>query len=464
MTDEAPSGTPEPLPPQGDLRAAARRVAEQLRAAGHEAWFVGGCVRDRLLGHPLKDIDIVTDARPEQGVRLFRGARKVGAQFAVLVVPEGGFHFEVATFRKDGRYRDHRHPERIEFGTREDDARRRDFTINALYEDPWTEEVVDPAGGLEDLQAGRVRCVGEPERRFNEDALRMLRAIRFAARFNFEIDKVTWEALRERAHTIVHISPERHRDELTGILTSAGAGRGLRLLARSRLLHWLLPEVEDMQGVEQGGWHTEGDVFEHTVLALEHLEPRTSVTAWAVLLHDVGKPPTFQRDPQSGHITFYDHQNIGADMARDIMRRLRFPNAEVDAVEHIVRRHMNFLNVRHMRQSTLRRFLAAPEIEEELAVHRADAMASEGIPADRRLDAYRYCREKLEEFRSQGEDPMPPPLLNGHDVMAAGIPRGPAVGEALAAARDEQLDGRITTREEALEWLRVYARDREGAV
>ncbi len=440
-------------------------MAERLRSAGHEAWFVGGCVRDRLLGLPLKDIDVATDARPEQVVQLFRGARKVGAKFAVILVPEAGFHFEVATFRKDGRYRNHRHPEKIDFGTREDDARRRDFTINALYENPWTEEVDDPAGGKQDLRARLVHCVGDPERRFEEDALRMLRAVRFAVRFDFEIERNTWEALRDRAHTIVYISPERQRDELTGILTAPGAGRGLRLLARSRLLHWLLPEVEEMQAVEQGGWHTEGDVFEHTALVLEHLEPRTTVTAWAALLHDVGKPPTFHRDPQTGHISFYDHQNIGADMAQDIMRRLRFPNAETEAVVRIVRRHMNFLNVERMRTATLRRFLAAPEIEEELAVHRADSLASEGIPAERRLATYNFCREKLEEFRARQEDPLPPPLVDGHDVMKAGIPAGPAVGEALAAVQEEQLEGRLASREEALEWLRLYAREKgEGPV
>lgn len=426
-----------------------RAIVERLRKAGFVAYFVGGCVRDRLLGHSLKDIDIATDAKPEDVGRLFESSRFVGAKFGVALVRRQGLDFEVATFRKDGLYLNHRHPETVSYGTMEEDARRRDFTVNALYQDPVTEEVVDLAGGLEDLENRLLRCVGEPRQRFNEDALRLLRAIRFAVRMDFKIEDQTWLAMEELAPTIQYISPERQRDELTAILTGPNPARGLRLLDQSGLLHWLLPEIEAMKGVEQGKlWHPEGDVFEHTLLVLENVEPRNAVNAWAALLHDVGKPPTFDRD-ENGQITFHDHQAIGAEMAGEIMLRLRFPTREIEAVREIVRRHMIFKDVTRMRRSTLRRFLSAPTIEGDLAVHRADCLGSSG-----RLDYYDFCKEKLEEFAA-GEEPMlPTPLINGHDLMAMGFQPGPALGQALSAVREKQLEGELAEKDQALEWVR----------
>jgi poly(A) polymerase len=430
------------------LRTAAARIAARLLDAGHQAWYVGGCVRDALLDRPLKDIDIVTDARPEQVEQLFEKSRFVGKKFGVCLVKMDGHDFEVATFRKDGVYLDHRHPDAVTYGSMEDDAARRDFTVNALYQHPRTGEVRDLVGGLPDLDARKLRCVGDPFRRFNEDALRLLRAIRFATRYGFEFEAGTWQAMTELAPTIEYISPERHREELDRMLRGPAPSRALMLMDECGLLDFLLPEISAMKGVEQGrDYHPEGDVFQHTLLVMEKIQPRTSINVWAALLHDVGKPPTFER--VDGRITFYEHQNVGADMARRILARLRFPGEVIDAVEAIVRRHMQFMNVEKMKPSTLRKFLSAHTIEHDLAVHRADSLGSWGS-----LAHYDFCLGKLREFEEHEEPVLPPPLVNGHDVMALGIPAGPRVGEALRLVQEKQLDGELVSREEALDWLR----------
>lgn len=425
---------------------AALDIIRALREAGHQAWFVGGCVRDRLLGLPLKDVDIATAARPQEIHRLLAPSRLVGTRFAVTMVdrPEG--IFEVATFRHDGAYLDHRHPSTVRFGTLEEDAARRDFTINALYFDPLSGEIRDFHGGLQDLEAGIVRCVGDPNVRFREDALRLLRCIRFACRFDFGIERQTWQALFERAPLIDHVSPERHRDELTRILTSPGAARGVHLMAEAGLLYFLLPELLELKGIEQGrGPHPEGDAWAHTLLVLEKVEPRTPVNCWAALLHDIGKAPTFHRDAESGRITFHRHQQLGAEIAAMILTRLRFPNEEREAIVECIARHMDFVHVCKMRESTLRRWLSSPTIEHDLALHRADCLGSNG-----RLDYWEFCRRKLEELRERQEEALPPPLVSGHDLLAMGWQPGPALGRALQRLQDMQMDGEVTTREEAL--------------
>ncbi len=436
-------------PEQERLREGAVEIVRTLGKKGHRAYFVGGCVRDELLGLPLKDIDIATDARPETIRELFPGSRFVGAKFGVALVRRNDLAYEVATFRKDGRYLDHRRPSFVTHGSFEEDARRRDFTINALFEDPLSGEIHDPTGGRADLERGVIRCVGDPEKRFNEDALRLLRAVRFASRFQFDIEPDTFEAMRELAHTIEYISPERQRDELTGILKTPQPSVGLRLMDRARLLRWLLPEIEAMKGIEQGKtWHPEGDVFQHTMQVMDHIEPRTTVNVWAALLHDVGKPPTYQRD-ETGHITFYDHQYVGAKMAEEIMTRLRFSRAERDAVASVVRRHMMFKDVTHMRPARLRRFISAPTIENDLAVHRADCLGSRGW-----LEKYHFVKEKKEELEQRREPAVPPPLITGHDLMELGMPQGPEIGRMLRAVQELQLEGELKSREEALEWVR----------
>jgi poly(A) polymerase len=435
---------------QEHLRAAASCVAELLLRAGHEAWFVGGCVRDGLLALPLKDIDIATNARPEQAAALFSHTRMVGAKFGVLLVSDFGPPIEVATFRRDGLYLDHRHPDSVSFGTLEDDARRRDFTINALYEHPRTGELRDLVGGRADLEACLLRCVGDPMLRFHEDALRLLRAIRFATRLGFAIEHETLLAMKVLAPTIDFISPERHRDELERMFTGPAPGRALRLMLECGLLGILLPEIGAMVGVEQGAeYHPEGDVFTHTCLALDKLEPRTPLNAWATLLHDVAKPVTLAKI--DGRISFREHERIGAEMAVAIMQRLRCPGDLIAAVSAVVRSHMTFLNIREMNKATLRRFLARPTIEADLAVHRADCLGSCGKLAD-----YNFAVEKLAAYQADAPSPMPEPLINGNDLKALGLRPGPHFAPILRATMDLQLEGTLTTRDAAIEWVKLH--------
>lgn len=435
------------------LREGALEVARRLTGAGFQACFVGGCVRDQLLGLPIKDFDIATNARPEQVTPLFDGAKLVGAKFGVVLVRVVGIDYEVATFRRDGQYLDHRHPDTVSYGTMEDDVQRRDFTINALFMDPATRQVTDLVGGLPDLKAGVLRCVGEPGKRFNEDALRLLRAIRFAIRFGFEIEPLTWQAMREHAPTIQYVSPERQRVELTTILCGRNAGRAVRLMEESGLLHWLLPEIVALKGVEQGReFHPEGDVYTHTLLVLEAVEPRTVVNVWGALLHDVGKAATFRRDPETRRISFHEHEEVGAAMAREILARLRFGNDEIEAIASVVSRHMMFLHVRQMKESTLRRFISAPTIENDLAVHRADCLGSNG-----KLDYWEEVRRRMSEFSQRAEPVIPAPLVTGNDLMALGYRPGPKLGAVLKAVGEKQLDGELRSKEDALCWLQALA-------
>lgn len=431
------------------MQQAATAAVRTLRDAGHSAYFVGGCVRDRLLGIATKDIDIATSARPEEVARLFPDVRFVGASFGVSLVRLGGFSFEVATFRRDGRYLDHRHPESVSYGTIEDDAARRDFTCNALFHDPIEDRTIDLVGGVADLKAGVLRAVGEPGKRFREDALRLLRAIRFATRLGFEIEAKTWGALCDQAPTIQFVSAERQRDELTAMFAGPAPQRALVLLDPSGLLHWLLPEIEAMKGVEQGKqFHPEGDVFVHTCLVMEKLDPRTAESAWAALLHDVGKPPT--ADTTGGKFTFYEHDKVGAVMAAEILSRFRFPNDFIQHVSDVVRRHMIFKNIRDMRQSTLRRFLAAPTIETDLAVHRADCLGSHGM-----LSNWDFARTALEKLSEDSTPALPEPYLRGDDLLSLGLPPGPMIGRVLREAMDLQLEGTFADREDALAWARA---------
>lgn len=449
------STSPQPLQSpriEGPLADAARGIVARLAAAGHEALFVGGCVRDGLLGLPVEDIDIATDAPPERIATLFPEVRLVGASFGVCLVRAEGHEFEVATYRKDGRYVDHRRPESVEYGTQEEDTQRRDFTVNALYYHPQSQRTIDRVGGRDDLAARRIRTVGEPSERFAEDALRLLRAIRFAARLDFEIEARTWDALRAAARDIAHVSAERVREELTLILLGAAPARAFRLLDASGLLAQVLPEVAALKGVEQSPeHHPEGDVFVHTLLALEHVEPRTPVACWAALLHDIGKPATAEVRPD-GRIGFFGHEKLGAEMAEAICRRLRFSNDDTRRITEIVARHMRFINARQWRTATMRRFLSADTIEEDLAVHRADCLASHG-----RLAAWELVSGELERLRERREPPLPPPLLTGHDLIEAGLQPGPGFRQLLERAQDLQMEGELTSREEALRWLEIEA-------
>lgn len=429
------------------MEATATRIVERLRRAGHEAFFAGGCVRDMLLGKPAHDIDVATAARPEDVRRLFPRTVAVGAQFGVIVVLEEGSEFQVATFRSDGAYADGRHPASVSFTTAEGDALRRDFTVNGLFYDPVDKRVLDFVGGEADLTAGVIRCIGKPAERFQEDRLRLLRGVRFAASLGFKIDPETWKALRERAGGILAVSSERIRDELVKIFLHPSRARGFDLLDASGLLDIALPEVAKMKGCEQPPeFHPEGDVFVHTRLMLSLLKTEVSVPlVFSALLHDIGKPPTSRRD-ETGRIRFNGHESVSASMAAEIFARLRFSNAETAATVAAVQNHMAFKDVQNMRVATLKRFLARPTIDDELELHRVDCQSSHGL-----LDNHAFLLAKREEFSR--EPLIPPPLISGRDLIAIGRRPGPAFKRILDAVQIRQLEGSLRSREEAITWV-----------
>jgi poly(A) polymerase len=449
------------------LKDFATSIVQTLRQRGHQAYLVGGCVRDLLLTREPKDYDVATDATPEQVMRIFPETYAVGAQFGVVLVPvpeserisapveasgqEGSTHpaaVEVATFRSDIGYSDGRHPDEVRFsGDPRADVERRDFTINGMLLDPVSGGVRDYVGGRADLKAGIIRTIGEPRHRFAEDKLRMLRAVRFAARFEYTIDPGTFAAMRELAHEIAIVSRERVRDELTRMLTEGHARRAFLLLDESGLLKHVLPEISAMKGVEQPPeFHPEGDVFVHTLLLLENLPHLCSSTlAWGALLHDVGKPPTFRIAPD--RIRFDNHVEVGVKMAEEICRRLRFSNDDTEQILALVDNHMRFGHVSRMKESTLKKFLRLPKFDEHLALHRADSLASH-----RNLTTYDFVRQKHEEIPP--EKMRPSPLVTGDDLIAAGHKPGPRFREILNAVEDAQLEGRLPSRDAALEFVR----------
>ena len=430
------------------MERTARKVIARLHEHGHIAYFAGGCVRDMVRGLMPKDYDIVTDARPDTVQKLFPRTVAVGAHFGVIIVLENGFQFEVATFRSDDAYIDGRHPSAVHFSSPEEDAQRRDFTINGMFYDPVAERVIDLVGGQTDIGAKLVRAIGEPAKRFAEDRLRMLRAVRFATALNYEVDKKTWEALVANAASIDQISAERIRDELVRIFLSANRVRGWDLLDSSGLMRAILPELEAMKGVLQPEqFHPEGDVFVHTRLMLQLLPAEVSVPlVFAVLFHDVAKPVTATVD-KTGRIRFNEHDRIGTQMTEAIMRRLRFSSAEIEATMEMVRQHMVFKDAPNMRVAKLKRFMARPTFEDELELHRVDCESSH-----RMLDNYEFLMRKREEFAN--EPIIPPPLVRGDDLIAFGLKPGPKFGEILEAVETRQLEGTLVTRDEALDWVK----------
>jgi len=434
------------------MEMTARDVVARLRESGHIAYFAGGCVRDMVRDRIPKDFDIATDARPEVAQQLFSRTHAVGAHFGVILVLENNFQFEVATFRSDDAYIDGRHPSAVHFSSPEEDAKRRDFTINGMFYDPVAEKVIDFIGGCADIAAKLVRAIGDPAQRFAEDRLRMLRAVRLATILDYKIDKQTWDALLANAGSINEISAERIRDELIRIFLSPNRARGWDLLDSSGLMRAVLPEIDEMKGCKQPEqFHPEGDVFEHTRLMLRFLPEKVSVPlVFSVLLHDVAKPRTATVD-ETGRIRFSGHDRMGAEMTEKIMRRLRFSGAEIDATVEMVRQHMVFKDVPKMREAKLKRFIARPTFDDELELHRVDCEGSH-----RMLDNYEFLLRKREEFAS--EPIIPPPLVRGDDLIALGLKPGPRFGEILEAVETRQLEGNLRTREEALEWVqREYA-------
>ena len=431
-----------------DARELANQICRTLRGAGFQAYLVGGCVRDILLGREPADYDVSTDAKPEQVRRIFPRSLAVGAQFGVIVVTNDSAQVEVATFRSDIGYSDGRHPDRVEYSrTPQEDVRRRDFTINALLLDPDSNEVLDFVGGREDLRAGIVRAIGHPAERFREDKLRMIRAVRFAARFRYTIEPATFSAIRSLAAQINQVSAERIRDELTKLLREGSARRAFELLDETGLLEQVLPEIARMKGVEQPPqFHPEGDVWTHTLLMLDGIKAGGSAAlAWGVLLHDVGKPPTFR--PASGpgtRIRFDEHVEVGARMAESICRRLRFSNDDTEQIVALVANHLRFKDVLNMKASTLKRFVRLNRFEEHLELHRLDCLSSH-----RNLQNYEFVRRFLAE--TPAEAVQPARLLTGDDLAAMGFKPGPLFKKILETVEEAQLDGRIQDREGAIE-------------
>ncbi|MBV9608140.1 MAG: CCA tRNA nucleotidyltransferase [Acidobacteria bacterium] len=446
-----------------DLKQAATEIVRDLRAHGHQAYLVGGCVRDLLLGREPADYDVATDATPDEVMRLFPRTWAVGAQFGVVLVPVRDNEealplpascdpksraVEVATFRSDGRYTDGRHPDQVTYTTRaEDDVQRRDFTINGLLLDPETDEVLDYVGGRRDLDAHVIRTIGDPNRRFAEDKLRMLRAVRFAARFGYAVEPKTFESIRRLAPEIREVSRERIRDEILKMLTEGHARRAFELLDGTGLLAEVLPEVTRMHGIEQPPqFHPEGDVWVHTLLLLDGLPEHSSPTlAMGALLHDVGKPPTFRVAPD--RIRFDGHVEVGVKMSEEICRRLRFSHHDTEQIASLVANHMRFADVQQMKESTLKRFLRLPRFDEHLELHRLDCLASH-----RDLTLYNYVREKLAETPPQ--EIRPKPLVTGKDLIDAGYKPGPRFKEILSAVEDAQLERRLQDRDAAMKFVK----------
>ncbi len=437
------------------LRTIALSIVRRLAAAGHEAFFVGGCVRDLLLGSEPEDIDIVTSATPEEVQAVFPRTVPLGARFGVVMVVEEGLTFEVATYRVEGGYRDGRRPSRVRFAGAREDVLRRDFTVNGLLLDPETGRVTDHVGGLEDLRDRVIRTIGDPAARFAEDHLRMLRAVRFAAVLDFSIDPPTFDAIREGADAIRRISGERVRVEMTKILVSRGARRGMELLADSGLLARILPEVDALAGVSQPPrFHPEGDVWIHVLNMLERLPVGDNGRAddrlaWAVVLHDVGKAVTRTEDGRGIH--FYGHVGEGMRLAEDILRQLRFSNQDIGTILDLIRHHMRFMSVMEMRPGTLKRFLRLPDFPLHLELHRLDCLGSHGM-----LDTYDFCRRTMEELTR--EDLHPARLIDGDDLIRMGFAPGPLFSEILTAVEDAQLGGEIGDAEQA----RRYVLERYG--
>ena len=450
------------------IREHAIHIVRTLRDKDYQAYLCGGCVRDELLGREPADYDVTTDATPAEVMRIFPETYAVGAQFGVVLVPlpkNANLHeealgreppkdnsehpnvVEVATFRSDIGYSDGRHPDQVRFSKDpREDVRRRDFTINGLLLDPISNEVLDFIGGRNDLDSKIIRAIGDPEQRFTEDKLRMLRAVRFAARFGYEIEPRTFTAIQHLADDIHQVSRERVRDELTKKLTEGHARDAFLLLDRTGLLAQVLPEVSAMKGVEQPPqFHPEGDVFVHTLLLLQKLpHPCPRTLAWGALLHDIGKPPTFRVAPD--RIRFDRHVEVGVQMAEEICRRLRFSNDDIEQIAALVANHMRFADVTRMKESTLKRFLRLPQFEEHLELHRIDCQSSHGD-----LTSYRFAREKLNQ--TPPDNIRPAPLVTGRDLIAAGYTPGPRFKEILSTVEDSQLEGKLVNKEQAMEFV-----------
>ncbi len=426
----------------------AKKVVATLKKEGFLAYFAGGAVRDLLMGVEPKDYDIATSATPDQVLKLFPKADAIGKHFGVILVKVRGEHFEVATFRTDGSYKDGRRPESVVFSSPEEDALRRDFTINGMFFDPLSGELIDFVNGQRDIEAKVIRAIGDPVKRFQEDALRLMRAVRFIVKTGFQIDPLTRTAIEENAPLLAKISAERIQEEFSKIMTSSRRAEGLDILMKSGLMKYIIPEVLALIGCEQPPqWHPEGDVYTHTQIALSLLEDDAPLSlCLAVLLHDIGKPATYSYDEAEERIRFNGHDHVGAEMAREILERLRYPNKVINDVCMMVSHHMQFMDVQKMRTAKVKRFLARPTIEQELELHRVDCASSNGF-----TDNYEFLLAKQEEFAN--EPIIPPPLITGKDLIEMGLKPGTEFRTILETVEAEQLEGRLNSKEGALKYV-----------
>jgi poly(A) polymerase len=432
------------------IESGARHIVRRLRDAGFAAYFAGGCVRDKILGLAPKDYDVATDARPEVVQRMFEHTIAVGARFGSIAVILDGAQYEITTFRADAEYTDGRRPSAVRFGTIEEDAKRRDFTIGGMFFDPETDRLIDLVGGMRDLRAGIIRAIGNPAERFAEDRLRILRGARFAARFGFEIDPATWNAMREAAPSITEIAHERIGDEMVRLMTEGGAGRAMDLLRECGLWAALAPELLEMIGCAQPeNYHPEGDVWSHTRMAVSMLPAGCSETvAFGILLHDIAKPRCRAVD-SDGKVTFYGHTDQGAVIAAGIMARFKRSNFVQERVAYLVRDHLRLCMAPRMRKATLKRMLADDGFGELMQVAMLDALASSSY-----LGYWNFCRRALASMSAR--EIHPPRLLTGSDLIELGLAPGPLFKEILKEAEDLQLDGAIATREQAIAWLHAH--------
>lgn len=437
--------------PEDQQLKIARRVAAVLCEAGYLTYFAGGCVRDKLLGKLPQDYDIATSATPEQVCQLFPKTETVGAHFGVVLVKLGGIGQEVATFRTDGSYQDGRRPDGVNFATPAEDATRRDFTINGLFEDPTTGEIIDFVGGKADLEAQLIRAIGNPEDRFAEDSLRLLRAIRMATVTGFGIEPATWTAIQQHSTDLNRVSIERIREEFCKIMLSPARARGLDFLVESGLIGQFLPEVLPMIGCEQPPqWHPEGDVYTHTRIMLDLLAGQPPLALiLATLFHDIGKPRTQTWDEAAQRLRFNGHDQVGAEMTKEIMTRLRFSNSLIEQVTNMVGRHMQFMHVKQMRNATVKRFMSSPNFAQELELHRVDCASSNGF-----TDNYEFLLTKQKEFANQPI--IPAPLITGQDLIDLGLTPGPLFKEILNTIQTLQLDDQLSTKQQAIDHINTH--------
>ncbi|MGH7901421.1 MAG: CCA tRNA nucleotidyltransferase [Thermodesulfobacteriota bacterium] len=437
-------------PLHDDLFQVAMDTVGLLRRSGHKAFFVGGCVRDVAMHINPKEYDISTSADPHEVMRIFPNSITVGVNFGVVIVLRDRFKFEVATFRREESYSDGRHPDNVIYSDDEtEDVLRRDFTINGMLYDPFSEELIDYTGGLNDIMGETIKTIGNPNERFKEDKLRMLRAVRFGAQLDYEIEKTTLGAIKEMASSILHVSAERIRDEILKIITQEHPGKGLRLLRETGLLKYILPDVDRMHGVPQPpNFHPEGDVFNHTCLIMDKLYKITDgkqspELAIGALLHDVGKPDTYT---ESDRIRFNGHDRIGAEISRRICKGLKLSNKQIEIIASLVREHLKFKDVFNMRESTLKRFLGMPNFEDHLKLHLADCLASHGL-----TEAYEFVMKKLGEIKI--EELKPKLLLNGFDLIEMGYTPGPIFSKILDSLEEAQLEGTLKIKDDATRFV-----------